>query len=241
MKIMKKTVFALVLFCCLSMMAQAEVAKYCMTYTDYVAGNWKSVDELTQGRTKQACRLKSNNNQFYFRTGDKVADKMLKKEAFAVMYGDQLFVNCRNLRVNDCPLDISGYTQAVRYDNDKVCVMAYKNNDASFLLALGLDVASIFVDNKAVRIGMQIGAGGLWVGNEYLSRAVCYLVDSDANAKGKIATTRMNDKFMENLLNDDASLLEKYMAVNNKHNRQAASNVLPILMEKGLVVTKGIN
>ena len=237
---MKKSIFVLAMFWCMTLMAQAEVAKYCMTYADFVAGNWQSVNELTQGRSKQACRLKSNKKQFWFRTGDKASDKVLKKEAFAVMYGDQLYVNCRNLRVNGHSLDIKGYTQAVRYDNDKVCVMAYKNDDASMLLAFGLDVASCFVDNKAVRIGMHVGSAGFWIGNELLSHAVCYLVDSDANADGKIATTRMNDKFMENLLNDDTPLLEKYKAVKSKQNRQAASNVLPILMEKGLVAMNGI-
>ena len=40
---------------------------------------------------------------------------------------------------------------------------------------------------------------------------------------------------MENLLSDDAPLFGKYMAVKSKHNRQSAANVLPILMEKGLV------
>ena len=237
---MKKNVFFLFLFCCLSMMAHAEIAKYCMSYSDFVAGNWKSVDELTQGRTKQACQMKFNNNQFRFKTGDKVADKLLKKEAFAVMYGEHIYVNCRNLRVNGTYLDISGYTHAVCYGKDKLCVMAYKNHDASFLLGLGLGLAGCFVDNTALKVGMEVGSIGLWVGNEYLSRAVCYLVDSDAQPDGKIATTRMNDDFMEKLLNNDAPLLEKYKAAGNKHNRQSASNVLPILMEKGLVSTSAV-
>ena len=238
---MKKNVFVLALFCCLTLMAQAQIAKYCMTYADFVAGNWMSVDELTEGRTKQACRLKFNEKQYKIKTGVKAVDKMLKKQAFAVMYGDQLFVNCRNLRANGSSLDISGYTKAVRYDNDKVCVMAYKNDDVSRILAIGLDVASCFVDDKGLKVGMEVGSIGFWIGNECLSRAVCYLVDSDANEKGKIATTRMNDKFMENLLYDDANLLEKYKAINSKRNRQAASNVLPILMEKGLVSMNAVN
>ena len=59
---MKKNVFVLALMCCLTLMAQAQVAKYCMTYSDYVAGNWKSVDDLTKGQTKQACQMKNFNN-----------------------------------------------------------------------------------------------------------------------------------------------------------------------------------
>ena len=73
--------------------------------------------------------------------------------------------------------------------------------------------------------------------NDSLSDLVCYLIDSDANAKGKTAITRINDEFMEHLLGDDVNLLDKYMAVKSKHNRQSAANVLPILMEKGLVAS----
>ena len=43
------------------------------------------------------------------------------------------------------------------------------------------------------------------------------------------------DDFMEQLLTNDAPLLERYKSVKAKHNRQSAANTLPILMEKGLV------
>ncbi len=234
---MKKNVLVLAWFCCLTLMAQAGVAKYCMSYSDFVNGNWKSVDELTHGSTCQECQMKSYNHHFYFRTGNKEADKKLKKEAFAIMYGDQLFVNCRNLRNDGVCLDVTGYTQAVRFDKDKVCVMAYKIDDVSLLLGLSLDIASIFVDNKAVSIGLDLAATSCYIGNDFLSKTVCYLVDSDANMKGKIPVTRMNDQYMENLLNNDAPMLEKYKAIDNKRDRQSAANVIPILMEKGLVTS----
>ena len=157
------------------------------------------------------------------------------------MYGDQLFVNCRNLRNNGVCLDVSGYTQAVRYDQDKVCVMAYKIDDGSFLLGLGLEIASVCVDNKAAKVGLDAAAIGTMIGNEFLSKTVCYLVDNDADVKGKIPVTRMNDQYMKNLLNDDAPLLEQYMAIHNKRSRQSSANVLPILMEKGLVTSFATN
>ena len=79
------------------------------------------------------------------------------------------------------------------------------------------------------------------IGNEFLSKTVCYLIDNDADVKGKIPVTRMNDQYMENLLNDDAPLLEQYMAIHNKRSRQSSANVLPILMEKGLVTSFATN
>lgn len=157
---MKKKIFVLSMMICLAVAAQAQVAKYCMNYSDFVSGNWKSVDELTQGNIKQACQLKSGDKYYYFRTGDKNADRVLKKEAFAIMYGDQLFVNCRNLRYNDCPLDVSSYTHAVRFDKDKLCVLAYKNHDASLLLGAGLLLGSCFVNDTWVSLGMDVAGTG---------------------------------------------------------------------------------
>ena len=66
---MKKNVFVLALFCFVSMMANAEVAKYCMSYEDFVADNWKSLDELTAGRTKQVCQIKSGDHGVFYDIG----------------------------------------------------------------------------------------------------------------------------------------------------------------------------
>lgn len=236
---MKKNVFVLALFCCLTVMAQAQVAKYCMTYADFVAGKWNSVDELTKGR--QACQIKTDQKQVRFKTGDKVADKMLKYEAFAVMYGNQLFVNCRNLRSNGTTLDILGYTQAVCYDNDKVCVMAYKRNDAAFMLELGTAVAGSMVDSKALRVGLWATSGAIGFYNENMKTMACYLVDGSTNENCKFNATRINDSFMESLLASDAPLLEKYKAISGKRSRQSAANVIPILMEKGIVAMNTVN
>lgn len=232
---MKKNVFVIMVLCCVSMIAKAEVAKYCMSYADYVAGNWKSVDELTEGRTNQVCQLKNDDHCVYFKTGDRACDLILKKEAFAVKYGNQLFVNCRNLRYNDVGLETSKYVQAVPYGDNKLCIMAYKTNGLLALADIACFTSSIFVSNNWVSLGLLGGSVGAGIANNSLSDFVCYLIDSNANAKGKTPITCINDTFMENLLSDDAPLFGKYMAVKSKHNRQSAANVLPILMEKGLV------
>lgn len=232
---MKKNVFVIIVLCCVSLIAKADVAKYCMSYADYVAGNWKSVSELTEGRTKQVCQLKSDDHCVYFKTGDKESDQILKKQAFAVMYGKQLYVNCRNLRCDDVCLETSKYVQAVPYGDHKLCVMAYKTNTLLALADIGCLAASIFVNDTWVSLGLVSGSIGAGIANDCLSDFVCYLIDSNANAKGKTPITRMNDQFMENLLSDDAPLLDRYKAIKSKHNRQSAANVLPILMEKGLV------
>ena len=171
---------------------------------------------------------------FYFKTGDKQSDKVLKKEAFAVMYGQQLFVNCRNLR-NNVGLETSKYVQAVRYDKDKLCLLAFKTDGVTAVAAFGTAAVGLFAGNTATRLGFTSTSIALGIANESLSNLKCYLLDGTVNQEGKTKITRINDEFMAELLSDDAPLLERYQAIKAKHNRQSAANILPILMEKGLV------
>ena len=186
---MKKNVFVLALFCIVSMMANAEVAKYCMSYDDFVAGNWKSVDELTAGRTQH----------------------------------------------KDVSLETSKYVQAVRYDKNKLCIMSYRTDGLTALASLGTLVGGVLVNDTALSLTLLGTSIGCDIANSKLSDFACFLVDSGANEKGKTAITRINDDYMEQLLANDTPLLERYKAVKTKHNRQSAANILPILMEKGLV------
>ena len=231
---MKKSVFVLAIICFMTLTAQADVAKYCMSYSDFVAGNWKSVDELTEGRTRQACQIKSGDHCVYFKTGDKICDQILKKQVFAVMYGNQLYVNCRNLRYDDVILDTQNYVQAYPYAGNKLLIAVYHINDGAFLLGLGADVASVFTP-LGTSIALRGASTALWLGRHQLNSFRCYLVDTDANEKGRYPVTRINDEFMEKLLANDAHLLARYKAVSKKSERQSAANVLPILTEKGLV------
>ena len=47
--------------------------------------------------------------------------------------------------------------------------------------------------------------------------------------------TRINDKYMEQLLRDDPVTFELYYGRQKKGARQSASNILPILVKKGLI------
>ena len=231
-KVMKSIM--VVALCLLPLSGKAQLVKYCMSYADFVADKWSPIEELTEGRTKQAVQMKFDNNEFKFKTGDKQADAAIKKQVFAIQYGQTIYVNCRNLREDDVILETSGYMQAYRYDHDKLCVAVYHVNDAAFLASLGADVAWFFVDTP-VRIGLDAAQIGLILTRDKLNSFRCFLIDKDCNAKGRYPVTRMNDKFMGSLLADDTAMLEKYNAVSSKRQRQSAANVLPILMEKGLV------
>jgi hypothetical protein len=151
------------------------------------------------------------------------------------MYGQQLFVNCRNLRNGNVSLETSKYVQAVRYDKDKLCILAFKTDGVTAVAAFGTAAAGLFAGNTSSRLGFTSTSIALGIANESLSNLKCYLVDGTVNQEGKTKITRINDEFMAELLADDAPLLERYHAIKAKHNRQSAANILPILMEKGLV------
>ena len=223
----------MMMMCCLPLMGMAQVAKYCMTYADCVANKWTPVEKLTEGRTQQVCQLKVEDNEFKFKTGDKQADAVLKKDVFAVMYGNNLYINCRNLREDDVPLDVSGYAQAYRYAGKKLCVAVYHGDDGAFLLGLGADVASLFVATP-MSIGLRASSTALWLSKDKLSTFRCFLIENNANAKGRYPVTRMNDEFMEKTL-AGSPLLKRYQAVSKKKERQSAANILPILTAKGLL------
>lgn len=222
------------LLCAMPLMSRALEAKYCMSYADYVAGKWKNIDDLAEGRTLRMPQIKYADGEFKVRTGDKLADKILKKDVFAIKYGKQLYVNCRNLRYNEVGLDVSGYSQAYEFGDHMLCVAAYHINTGALLLSVGADVASIFTDTP-MSIALRSTSDVIWFNRDKLNSFRCYLIDSDANAKGRYEVIRIDDNFMDTILDDDAPLLARYKAVSRKGERISAANVLPVLMEKGLI------
>ena len=231
-KNMKK--FAMMMMaCCMPMMMMAQSVKYCMTYGDYKAGHWNAVDDLVAGRTEQMPQIKWDETEYKIKSGDKETDKKLKKEVFAIKSGKQIYVNCRNLRDDDIILESSNYVQGYQYAGNKLVIAVYHINDGAFLLGLGSDVASFFTP-LGTSIALHSVSTALWLGRNQLNSFRCYLIDTDANEKGRYPVTRINDEFMEKLLANDAHLLARYKAVSKKSERQSASNVLAILTEKGL-------
>ena len=219
---------------CLPMMMMAQPAKYCMTYSDYKTHNWNTIESLVNGRSEMIPQIKMDETDYKVKSGDKATDRILKKEVFAISFGKNLYVNCRNLRCKDIILDTQQYVQAYPYAGNKLLIAVYHINDGAFLLGLGADVASIFTP-LGPSIALQTASTALWLNRSKLNSYRCYLIDTDANEKGRYAVTRIDDAYMTKLLSDDAHMLARYNAVSSKRERQSASNVLAVLSEKGLV------
>ena len=230
---MKKLVL-MMMVSCLPMMMMAQPAKYCMTYSDYKTHNWNTIESLVNGRSEMIPQIKMDETDYKVKSGDKATDRILKKEVFAISFGKNLYVNCRNLRCKDIILDTQQYVQAYPYAGNKLLIAVYHINDGAFLLGLGADVASIFTP-LGPSIALQTASTALWLNRSKLNSYRCYLIDTDANEKGRYAVTRIDDAYMTKLLSDDAHMLARYNAVSSKRERQSASNVLAVLSEKGLV------
>lgn len=230
---MKKLV-VMMMFSCLPTMMMAQPAKYCMTYSDYKAHNWNTIESLVNGRSEMIPQIKMDESDIKVKSGDKEVDRILKKEVFAITFGKQLYVNCRNLRCKDIILDTQNYVQAYPYAGNKLLIAVYHINNGAFLMGLGADVASVFTP-IGPSIALRSTSTALWLSRKKLDNHRCYLIDTDANEKGRYPVTRIDDDFMAKLLANDAHLLARYNAVSSKKDRQSASNVLAVLTEKGLV------
>ena len=229
-----KKLIVMIMVSCLPMMMMAQPAKYCMTYSDYKTHNWNTIESLVNGRSEMIPQIKMDETDYKVKSGDKATDRILKKEVFAISFGKNLYVNCRNLRCKDIILDTQQYVQAYPYAGNKLLIAVYHINDGAFLLGLGADVASIFTP-LGPSIALQTASTALWLNRSKLNSYRCYLIDTDANEKGRYAVTRIDDAYMTKLLSDDAHMLARYNAVSSKRERQSASNVLAVLSEKGLV------
>ena len=168
------------------------------------------------------------------KTGDKVADKILKDQAFAVSYGKWIFVNCRNLRYNNAPLDTRNYVRAFRYNGNMLGMAIVRSNMATILTEMCLDVTGYLVP-FGFSIALGITSWTIDLVSDNLRKCRCFFIDGDPDPNGCYSVTYMNDEYIQYLLVDDFHLLERYMAVSKKKKRQSAANILPVLIAKGLV------
>ncbi len=213
-------------------MAQKDEAKFCRTFDEFLAGKWTSVSSLLENKDK-VCEMKFKDNELRFKTGEKAADKVLRKEALVLKYAGHLYVNCRNLDCNTFSLDCNNYAQAFLYGGNKLLFAAYKINDAALLGSLAVDIVGIAtpgVPGAATLVASDV----IWYGAKDLVGFRCYLLEK-SNEDGEAMVEGLNDDFMENLLKGNDALLRRYKSSEKKNDRLSASHILPILREKGLI------
>jgi len=231
-----KTFKLLFVMLCLTATVQAQV-KICSSYDEYKAKQWKPYESLTEDRKPDSCRIKYDGMEFSIKTDDKEINQKLKKDVLLMSVDGQLFINSKPLRDEDgAVLPISHYTRALPYKGGKLLVISYHVTLGSVLelVNVGLDIGLIATGHYTIG-GLFLAADLLLTNDRLMESHVLYLLDKGPNQKGKYIMTRLNDQFMEKLLRDDPVTFAKYQGRGTKGERQSAANILPILVNKGLI------
>lgn len=233
---MKRVKLLMFMMCLVAMTAQAQV-KVCMSYNDLKANRWKPYENLIPGKEPDSVRVTYDGQDFSIKTADKECNSVIKKDVFMMSIDKQLFVNQRTLRDEDgVILPVNNYLRVLPYKGGKYLVVCYHATmgDVLSLVNIGLDVALLATGHTTMG-SIFLATDLLLTNNDLMEKHVLYLMDKGPNEKGKILMTLVGDKFMESLLRDDPVTFEKYYGAGSKGKRQAASNILPILVKKGLI------
>lgn len=217
----------LLFLCSLLTIANAQV-KYCMNYTEFVKGQWKTAEHVSVANKNEAMKRIVQSSDYKMEADDEALEKLLNKKAFAVEIDHSLYVNCRTFRHQGVRFG-AGYALAFRLGNDKLCVVNRKVG-TSTLIETG--VVSGLTSFTPLVVSAIASAGLTEV---QLANQVCYMVDSEAGSNGKTKVTQIGDQLMPELLGNQKALLEKYHAAGDKRTRQSALNVLAVLHEAKLI------
>lgn len=196
-------------------------SRYCLTYKDFCKNTWHELDTVYVTRRSKNQQIWWGGNEYSLSNGNKDIDKVLKKEAFVVMQGDSLYINCRNLRFQGNGFG-RGYAKVSRIGN------------RSLLLVNSL--ISKEAEDQQRAAGFMFGlAGGITAANKARKNVVCYVISNGANDKGKIDIRLVNDDLIRQMLKDQGPLLREYYEEEDESVRISASHILPILEKSGLI------
>lgn len=232
---MKKLLLLAMCFMALTT-AQAQV-KVCMSYDDFKANKWKAYEDLIPGKEPDSVRVKYDGTEFSIKTSDKEVNEIIKKNVFIMSVDNQLFINQRTLRdENGGVLPVSKYLRAIPCKDGNLCVVSYHvtMGDVLDLVNVGLDIGLLATGHTTWGT-IFLATDLLLTNDDLMEKHVLYLLDKGPNAKGKILMTRIGDQYMEKLLRNDPVTFEQYYGRNKKGNRQSAANILPILVQKGII------
>lgn len=195
--------------------------RYCNTYEDFLDGKWQQLDSINCKSHSKSRQIWWGGSDYTMTAGDKELDNILKKEAFAVMKDDTLYVNCRNLRYEKTSFG-SGYAKA------------WRMGDKSLLMVNRMIGKSAQKDELLSSLVLGV-VGEAMTMNKQVKQQVCYVISEGANEKGRITIQLIDDKMMDQMLVNRKDLSKEYYAEENKAKRLLATHVIPILEKAGLL------
>ena len=199
-------------------------SRYFMTLSDLMSGNGIQLDTLFTDHHSKSRQLWWGGNDYVLTTGDARVDKTLKKNAFAVMQADTLYVNCRNLRYQKTGFG-NGYTRAMRIGEHSV-------------LFVNKMIGRAARNSVAFTSVMFGGIAGTIAASQYNKQQVCYLISWGADDKGHINIRLLDDDLIEQMLKEHPDLWLEYRAEQDDSKRILAKRVVPLLEKAGLFNNK---
>ncbi|MBO6188719.1 MAG: hypothetical protein J6O23_09490, partial [Prevotella sp.] len=86
---MKHVKLLLVLMCLMALNAQAQT-KFCNSYAEYKANQWKPYADLIPEKEPDSIRVKYDGQDFTLKTSDKEVNKVIKHDVFMMQIDKQL-------------------------------------------------------------------------------------------------------------------------------------------------------
>lgn len=220
-----KRILLLILVSALALVSEAQPS-YCLSYADFQADKWLPLDTLIVKRHSRNRQLLIGRGEIKLTCGDKKTDKILKEQAFAVLYHDTIFINCTKLQYDDNQLG-NGYTKALRLGQDKL------------LLAGSAALEDQVISD--IRTGATLLGGGAIGGalaaysmrEEMAISKGCFVTEIEFRS-GMVKIVAIDDAFVRNNLSKNPELIEQYEQIKPKE-RLLATNVIPLFRKAGLI------
>ena len=182
--------------------------RYCLTYDDFVSGQWVDVSDSISLKS-----IHENRLAYMLKSDNKELRKMLSKSAFGLYYSDSLYVNLKELKYFG---DL--FVRAWRLNDDRL-LFARTDIAPSGGLIVGYNGMTIPLSTKAFKSKSK------------MKNLVCYIL---AKADGTLTFERVTEETVLDLLKGDNSIMERYLTYEPKR-RDDADVVTEVLLAAGVV------
>lgn len=189
-------------------------SRYCLSFSDYVAGTWYPLNQLRLEYRSGNKSLWHGGANYKPVTGDSKTDKTLKKDARLIMHHDSLYINCRQLTC-----------QGIQFGNwyAPACVF-----DRDYFLFTAMSIkAKKATASSALMFGI---IGGAVAAAKHKDEYMCYIFYPNAETVKPV-----DRQMMYQLLEDHPDLRSNYDDEAGDNADCSPATVIPILQKLGLI------
>lgn len=216
--------------------------KYCNSYEDFVNDKWQPLDTLYSKKHGKGYVFLWGVGGYKLTTGDKATDATVKK-SFAVMQGNNLFVNGHRLKCGKQSMG-KGFCKAARINRYNIVftsnIMPADYNSSQMAGTMGAAIIIGGAIGGAVAGAIIGGTMGGVQATKSMKHPVCHVVTPSSDDEKQTAIVPIDDNLMDKFLlsRNLTKLHEKYYAEKDKDKRMQASRVIPILEKAGIIMAE---